>query len=637
MVGYIIGTITTLFSAILFQLFGIALCKNKKTYAYSFVIGYLCYSFLVAVGGIPIQILNLPWMTFFWYMIFILVTIIGYIIFSFYTKKVVLKKHDFILYIKDQWFLYIGAIALVAFALTHISIIWLNNMSDDAYYLTKMATLPYLDNPFRTDYSTGFIHPELNQYTFNTFELEASFYIFLTKMDPSLYARGFLALLNYFILLNTIKAFFEVIFQKMDIHLDINKIQYYIVTIFVIFVLSATIFISTDAQWTIISAAYYGSALERIGCIFFVLIPLMDFNGLNFKKIFITFVTCVVMISKSTIAIPLLYLLAIGYLVLECFRKNSTRKFSIFLIILILMIGISVSGKEVVESAMVENILINVKGIFIIISFILFSIFAYKYSVMRNILLIIIISFLLMIVPVLNNLTEITMNYDFVAVRTIYSIFVFTLISSYGTAFIYFGNFIMKKHFYLISNVLLVICIFAFSAKYTYEWTYPSKAFHVLKTNINLFPDSTILLGEKLEEYYLETGEVLNMVMTPGVHINDLGHFSSQIVRAYAPHVISVTAGLRMSEEVINSNSEFEGFSVSEVEQFNQFFVNPTQETLENVKKLCEKYPFNCIVGNDVNDINTELLTQINFNKYATVEDPQTEPAISYTIYIKNK
>ena len=635
MVGYVIGAILTMISAILFQLFGISLCKNQKSYSYSFVMGYLCYSFLVAVGGIPIQLLNLPWMTFFWYMIFILVAIVSYIIFSFYTKKVILKKQDFVLYIKDQWFLYIGAIVLVAFALTHISIIWLNNMSDDAYYLTKMATLPYLDNPFRTDYSTGFVHSKIDSYAFNTFELEASFYIFLTKMDPSLYARGFLSLLNYFVLLNTIKCFFELVLNKMKINFEISKLQYYVMTIFVVFVLSATVFIITDAQWTILSAAYYGSALERIGCIFFILIPLMDFNGLNLKKVLITFATCVVMISKSTVAIPLLYMLAVGYCILELFRNKTTKKYAIILIILIFLIGLIIPGNAAVESAIIENISVNFKGFFIVVSMVLFGVFSFKYPVMRRLLFIIISSFMLMLIPVVNHLTEFSMNYEFVAVRTIYSILVFTLICSYGLAIIYFGNFLLKKHFYLLSNVILVICIFVFSAKYTYEWTYPLKAFHVLKTNINLIPDSTILLGNKLEEYYQGTGRVLNMVMTPGVFPNGLGHFSSQIVRAYCPHTISVTAGLRTKEK-IEYNSSFDGFSVNDIECFNQFFVNPNQDTLLAVENLCNQYPIDCIVANDINEINVQLLRNIGFIEYDSVTDPQASPAITYTIFVKS-
>ncbi|WP_270600612.1 DUF6077 domain-containing protein [Faecalicoccus pleomorphus] len=635
MYGYLIGTVLTLLSAIVFQLFGICICKNKKSFSYSFVIGYLVYSFLVAIAGIPIQILNLPWMTFFWYMIFLIIAIVFYILYSFKKKYVVLHKNIILNYIKENWFLYLGSILLLGFALTHISIIWFNNMSDDAYYLTKMATLPYLENPFRIDYSTGFIDTNLNSYLFNTFELEASFYIFVTKIDPSLYARGFLALLNYFILLNAIKAFFEILFKKIKINILTSKLQFYVVTLFVLFVLSSTLYITTDAQWTIISAAYYGSALERIGCIFFVLVPLMDVWQLDTKKIIITFITCVVMISKSTIAIPLLFMLTIGYLTVEWIRRKKYLLFFI-LVFLLFALGVLLPTIQSTFDSMIHNVILNISNPLIIISFAIFALLGYKYEEIRNLLTIIIISFLLMVVPVINNVTLTTMQYYFVATRTIYSLLVFVLIVTYGLIYIFLIKLIDKRRFTcVILNTALVLSIFIASGFFGYEWSDPIKAAHTYLTNINIIPDSTILLGETLEEYYHSTGRVLNMVMTPGVHVNGLGHFSSQIVRVYSPHTLSITAGLRLSEEIKNDKSEFDGFSVADVEQFNLFFVNPTIETLSNIEELCQKYPIDCIVGNDVNDINTSLLEKIGFYKYDIVTDPQAEPAISYTIYIK--
>ena len=155
MVQYITGIILTLFLAVLFQLFGICITKNKKSFSYSFIIGYIVYSFLIAIVGIPIQILNLPWKAFFFYMIFLLIGILIFIFYNIYKKNVVLNKEILIDYIKENWFLYIGAILITGLALTHIQTIWENNLTDDSYYLNKIASLPYLENPFRTDYTTA--------------------------------------------------------------------------------------------------------------------------------------------------------------------------------------------------------------------------------------------------------------------------------------------------------------------------------------------------------------------------------------------------------------------------------------------------------------------------------------------------
>lgn len=631
--GYVTGSVLTLLTAIVLQLFGICICKQKKSFSYSFVIGYLVYSFFVAIGAIPIQILNLPWITFFVYMLLVLVAILAFIIFNIYKKNIQINSNVIKDYIKENWFIYVGSILLVAFALTHISIIWLNNMSDDAYYLTKMATLPYLENPFRTDYSTGFIHPELSSYVLNTFEVEASFYIFITQMDPSLYARCFLAMLNYFVLLNVIKAFLEEFFNRIKFTFNTIKLQYYVLTLFVFFVLSSTFFITTDAQWTIISAAYYGSAIERISCIFLVLLPLLDFKSLDLKKILYIFVVSVVMVSKSTIAVPLLLLLAIGFLSVFLMQRN--RKYFFVLVLLVVILGFILPGDEKIDAAMVSNIRDNFDNYLIILSSILLFVGAIKYKVIRNIFILLVSIFLLMLIPEVNDVIELFMQYDFVAGRTIYSILVFLLVISYGTGIIILYNKMFKDKLALLINGVLVFSVFFVSSLYTFEWTYPVKAWNTLKMNINLIPDSTILLGEKFEKYYDETGEVLNMVMTPGVFVNGLGHFSSQIVRAYSPHIISVTAGLRMSEEVLNSNTVFDGFSVDDVEQFNLFFANPTYESLYNVQKLCDEYPIDCIVSNIPSDMTTTLLQEIGFEFYDSVTDPQAEPAITYTIYVK--
>lgn len=98
-------------------------------------------------------------------------------------------------------------------------------------------------------------------------------------MNPALYARGFLALFNYFVLLNAIHAFLEVIIKR-----KIYNILWYLS--FFLFVMCAGVFLNgSDATWTIKSAAYFGSALVRVGCIFMVLLPLIDSNKLDVKKL----------------------------------------------------------------------------------------------------------------------------------------------------------------------------------------------------------------------------------------------------------------------------------------------------------------------------------------------------------------
>lgn len=77
-----------------------------------------------------------------------------------------------------------------------------------------------------------------------------------------------------------------------------------------------------------------------------------------------------------------------------------------------------------------------------------------------------------------------------------------------------------------------------------FEYSEPIRALRAIKYNINLIPNSTILLGKTLENYYKENHRILKMIMTPGVRVDNMGHFSSQIVRSFTPHTESVTGAL---------------------------------------------------------------------------------------------
>lgn len=75
---------------------------------------------------------------------------------------------------KEMWshyyIIYIVCAIVLIFSVLSAELIWLGNHQDDGYYLTKIMTLPYLDQPFATSYASGFsnqtagIDPYLFQY-----------------------------------------------------------------------------------------------------------------------------------------------------------------------------------------------------------------------------------------------------------------------------------------------------------------------------------------------------------------------------------------------------------------------------------------------------------------------------------------
>ncbi len=633
MIDYFIGIVITFLSAFLFQLFGICLTKNKKSYAYSFVIGYIIYSFLVAVIGIPIQIFNLPWMVFFVYMIILLLGILLYIGITIRKKELVFSKDLLLDYIKHNWFLYVGAVIIVCFSLTHLSTIWANNLTDDAYYLNRMATLPYTENPFQTDPSTGL--PGMmgvGYYSLNVFELEASFYIFITGIDPALYARLFLALLNYFIMLNSIQSFMQelLVNGKSD-----SKMQYITVPVFLVFVMNSRLFIDTDTYWTIVTAAYFGSSLVKITCIFIALLPLLKFEKLTFKKVVLTICTCIVMFSKSTTALPTLFLLAVSYLlVLFCIRlkKEKVNKYLLLcLVLLIIVLGILLPNQPDSNELMINYIFNSTKNILILLPLAIIGLYAFKNINFLYLLVTMLLCVFIIICPEINDLYEISSQYSFVAERTRYSIWLFMIIVGSISLIWFIINRINKFALGILSFFVTLSSFFGFCFTHYNNADFLNSV-KVIYRNKYLMPNSTIELGKTLEEYYANTGNKLNVMMHAGVVVDNYAHFPAGILRTYSPHTNSIIAGIRISDTLENIYSDFDGFSIEEYHNYENFVQTPNQETLEDLDEILNKYPFNCIVGTNFSDEQTRLLSTIGYEKYQDVVDTN----LVYNIYIKS-
>ena len=157
MYDYVVGTILFSLFTLSLYILGTAVLTDEKNSAYRFIIGYLVYSFFVAVGGIIIQIMKLPWLAFFIFMV-ILIIFLG--VFSAYRiKKYKIKifPDGLKAFISEHWFLFIICLMLLLIMLLCFIPMWFNNHLDDGYYINKMAVLPYTNEPFNIIPSTGFL------------------------------------------------------------------------------------------------------------------------------------------------------------------------------------------------------------------------------------------------------------------------------------------------------------------------------------------------------------------------------------------------------------------------------------------------------------------------------------------------
>lgn len=268
MYDYVVGTILFSLFTLSLYILGTAVLTDEKNSAYRFIIGYLVYSFFVAVGGIIIQIMKLPWLAFFIFMV-ILIIFLG--VFSAYRiKKYKIKifPDGLKAFISEHWFLFIICLMLLLIMLLCFIPMWFNNHLDDGYYINKMAVLPYTNEPFNIIPSTGFLREsKFDPYTLNTHELEASFYIFISKITPTVYARFFLAGFNYFLLANCVYALAKKILDSLNITYN-KKIIQFIPAIVILFAFNEIflkkynlMFLQDSNQFT--NAMYYGSSIVR--------------------------------------------------------------------------------------------------------------------------------------------------------------------------------------------------------------------------------------------------------------------------------------------------------------------------------------------------------------------------------------
>lgn len=323
---------------IVIYVFGAFISNEKSSWASRFVKGYIVYSFFVAILGIIVQLLNLNWKIFEIFMILLFGIIFMYCVFKYLKgEKKITRINDFI---KNNWFLIFISLFLMGLTCFHYIGYWFNNHLDDGYYINKIAMYPYVNNPFRMIPATGFFKQGIDSYILNTYEIEASFFVYLLRVTPTLYCRFFLAGFNYFLLVNVIYVFNEKILKLLKIEYKESFIQYtaLIVLLFAFderFLVLKNISILKDSN-QFCNAMYYGSSIVRMMGIMLLLCPLIGNNKIDLNVIIKYFVISVVLISKSSIALPIIIGIAISYLIVYLFNKGKKEK----IILLILTFGI---------------------------------------------------------------------------------------------------------------------------------------------------------------------------------------------------------------------------------------------------------------------------------------------------------
>lgn len=633
--------ISAIFFSLLITFFyclGSVIVSEENSLPYRFICGYLFYSFIIAIGGIVIQLLNLSWYLFFWYTILIIIALLIFILYRSKKEKIKIFLIGIKEFLKKYWFLFIISGILIVISLAYSEWIWLNNCLDDGFYLNKIATLPYIENPFITNASTGLVEIQngFNSYIVNTGELEMSVYVFLLQVTPTVFTRIFLSGFNYFLFACCIYAFAEKIIKSTNIKCSEYTIQY-IVSIILLFSFSWNFMVVKEIlvvqdSWQFNTAMYYASSIVRTMGILIILVHFIENNKIRICDILLVVLISIVLVSKSTIALPIIFVTCIAYLIVNfLFDDKYWKKIStIIILVLIGIIGLMIGGNDYIDELVRNLFLQNLKSYLVIGCLVVIILsFSFRSQVINKVNLIMLVVIFLMESPIINNLFEKISVYDFVAARasTTY-IYTFVII-----AMIYVYLFINKFKYskklivpiYLVVTIMLsVVSLYSYNSCNGKLLT----SYKIMYNNRKIIPDSTIMLGNKLSDLAEDADEEINMIMPEGVLVDGHLHSVAIIIRSFAPEIKSISAIGRFK---VSEGNDFSSFTSDDQAKLDAFITNPTEENKQNLKILLEEYPINCIVLPTAED--NEYLYEIGFESYTKFSD--IEGNISYNIYYR--
>lgn len=349
MLDYICGFIYLFWILCLCYFLGTAI-TNKKSFTTSFLVGYIGYSFVLAIGFIIIQFLGLPWMVALIYFILSILIMIIFIVYRAKKNELKITKGEIVNGFKNNYALFIIAFILLILSFANVHIMWLNNHLDDGYYIGRISHLASYKNPYYYNFSVGLDDQHVfNSYLFDVWELEASVYINILRMNVFVFCRVFLNLQNYFLLVVTVCEFTKQTVCKLND--EFRKYAQWtpiILFIFTIIMVVATSFnlMALQDYWQFSSAMYFGSSIPRTMGILWVLLFFIDNDKITIKHILQLIIMSVALVSKSSIAIPIVFVAAIATLISVYTQFNKKGLIAIGTLVLLVVLGLILPNND---------------------------------------------------------------------------------------------------------------------------------------------------------------------------------------------------------------------------------------------------------------------------------------------------
>ncbi len=611
-------------------LFGKALIKKEKSDPESFVLGYITYSVLVGIGGIIVQFFDLNWSIYEKYMLVIWLLILCVIIYQLKKRKMSFTLYSFKEYIQKNWVVFFVCIVLGAMLFLYYNAYWYGNHLDDGYYITKVATMPYNETGFRTNYSVGVEKLGIDSYVFNTWEIEASVYIKWLKVSATLYLRLFQSIFHYFLFANCVLIFAKKIFTCLND--EYREIEYQFQTVIIIFfgayylyLQDTNLFFLRDA-WQYNSGMFLGSSIVRMIGILMLLFPFIGKRNIDIKMILSVGGIAFFLMTKSSTALPIIVLVSMSYLISWFFLE---KKYIVggSVCAIWFLVAFILPNKEKLEFEVYKYVKLALHSpIFILCTIIFVISFTFRKRIVYQLNGIILLLIAMMVIPQVNDVFELFSVYGFVAGRT-WTVFGYTYIV---LNFMY-GYILLKKHIKNI-NIMqgvygILGIVFSIFIVCTFNW-YGGELFlieegpveanlrgnlEIIKDNINFVPKSTELLGSMLEEINEKSEDKIYLVCPELRGLDGTAHSLATQIRIFAPDIISVSA---IGRYPVEEDCVLYGYNQN---IFEDFLENPNEITCNRLKKEMDKYNINCVVT--TNDACSEYMEQMGFLYYGDIQE----------------
>lgn len=632
MINYLIGILFFCVSVSFLYLLGFTLTKKVTDFSKNFVIGFIFYFSLVSFFLIFIQLFNLPWILALCSVITIVIVLSIYTIISFIKNKLHITREDFIFIIKNNYFLIVVVFLLFCSYLLQFDLIWINNHLDDGYYLTKIATLPYLENPYMTNYSTGLLNisDSFDSYLLSSYETHASVYRYLLDIDPVVFCRFFMNIFNYFLSSCTVTWFTAELNKKISCRISENKFQFcsmvLLIFAFEYTTLNKTGLLLVQDSWQFSSAMWYGSSIPRVMGLLWLITPFINKEKIQLKDFIYVIICSFVLVSCSSIAIPIIVLGGTSYLVAYSVTSSQklTRIFTILLLALIMIVGWILPDSP--QRSAIINLLMsqNLKSILFIGSILVIVISAvlFKNRFINRTLITILVCFVLMFVPEVNDFFEKISIYDFVYART-QTCFIYTFIIFAFILFMFLFNYILKNNlkFLIVFSLCLLcgLCVLSVIPVYGN----PLNVYKIMFNNISLMPNSTVELSKQLQAIAEKYNKDINVLTPEWVSVENHRHSLAVMIRTYAPNINSISAIGRFG---VTEGNAFSNYTSNDTGVYNSFCGVQNTQTINALKKFLSKYPIDCLVF--TGDVFNNYSAEFGYTFEKTVDN--------YYIYVKN-